>query len=142
MSETVLVALITFASGITGAITGGIIAYKVAQYSASENQKQSLDAEKRIAYAELWDTYNAFIAYLAANPNASKDIPPADERLLYIHFQSTCTKASLLSSVSVRDPLKSLLYLVNEYGRTHISPPDLHQVSEQVMLEMRKELGL
>ena len=142
MSETVLVALITFASGITGAIAGGITAYKVAQYSSRQNQKQALDAEKRITYAELWDAYNAFIAYVAVNPDTAAEFPPEEERLLYVHFQSTCTKAALLSSSSVRNHLNSLLLLTNECGSTHIFPSELQSVSERVMLEMHKELGL
>ena len=128
MSETVLVALITFASGITGAIAGGITAYKVAQYSSRENQKQSLDTEKRNTYAELWDAYNAFIAYLAANSDVNEGVPPEEERLLYVRLQSACIKAALLSSSSVRNSLHSLLLLANEYGKTHTAPPPKFQV--------------
>ena len=143
MSETITIALITFLSGITGAIIGVITAYQVAKFSSLESKRQLAYTEKQRIYSALLDAYNSYIAMLTASTVDDKTgFPDENERLLYTHFQSAYSQAVLVSSDTVAKSLTALLIGVNKFGKTLVPPENLNMLYNAAIHEMQKELAL
>lgn len=141
MTETVIVAILTFASGLTGALIGGFIAYKVAKFSSRQSYQQLLHSEKLQIYAELLETYNLFLAYLTNMVVSNETSFVEEECTLYTRFQSAYSKAILISSEDTRKKLTSFVLLVNEYGKTRIEPEKLTISFNIAVQSLKKELS-
>lgn len=140
ISETVIIALITFASGVVGAVIGGITAYKVAKFSATKNISQALYSEKQRAYAELLDSYNVFSGAIAASIIDKTWLTDAEERSLYTRFQSAYAKAILVCSAETALELTAFIHAVNRYAAERDRPEDLHDLFQRVVSALRREL--
>ena len=140
MTETVAVALITFSSGVVGAIIGGITAYKVAKFSANRSIKQTLHIEKQQAYAELIESYERFVGALAASMINEAWLEDIEERTLFMRFQSAYAKAILICSENAVPQLNLLLKSVSRFATDRKIPDDLASCFNQVVTSMRKEL--
>lgn len=65
MSDTVLVALITFASGFAGVLVGAVANYKISKLGVQAEKGKLLHDEKRDAYSEMMAAYYDAIDYFA-----------------------------------------------------------------------------
>lgn len=142
MTETIAVAILTFASGLAGAVIGGVTAYKVAKFSAIKSHEQLLHSEKQQIYSELLDAYNSFLAYVTAAKISDADLFTEEERTLYTRFQSAFSKAILISSDDTRKRLTTFALLVNDFGRTRIEPKNLTISFDVAVRSMKEELSL
>lgn len=152
LSETVLIALITFLSGVLGAIVGGISTYLVAKRSSDTELKKLLYKERLVAYSQFMDDYLAFSSYMATLSvkkievdNTSEVISQEDlskKRELYSRFNASCSKAGLLASYSTLLALNDLLFSMGDYTITHKQPPDISQDYRRTVDAMRDDLIL
>ena len=140
MTETIAVALITFSSGIVGAIIGGFTAYKVAKFSANRSIKQTLHVEKKQAYSELIESYERFVGAIAASMINKAWLEDIEERALFMRFQSAYAKAILICSENAVPQLNLLLKSVNCFATDRKIPDDLSSYFNQVVTSMRNEL--
>lgn len=67
MSETVLVSLITFASGFLGVLVGAIANYKISKLGVQADKGKLLHDEKRTVYGEVVGAYLALVDYIASH---------------------------------------------------------------------------
>ena len=141
MTETVAVALVTFSSGVVGAVIGGFTAYKVAKFSANRNIKQTLHVEKQQAYSELIESYERFIGAIAASMINKALLEDTEERALFMRFQSAYAKAILICSENAVPQLNLLLKSVNRFATDRKIPDDLPSCFNQVVSSMRNELN-
>ena len=141
MTETLVVALVTFAAGVIGAVIGGITAYKVAKLSAAKNFSQMHHAEKQKIYSELLESYNMFSGAIEASMINKNWLTDAEERTLYTHFQSAYAKAILISSEETVLVLTNFLVDVNRFAANRVRPETLPTLFSQAVTAMRNELS-
>lgn len=142
ISETVLVALITFLSGVVGACVGAITTYLVAKQSSDTELKKALHDERLSAYSELMDSYLAlggYIAHLSTSKNLDVT-PDPKEHELYIRFSAACSKAGLLASKPTLVLINELLKAMNHYAATLRQPQDINQLYTHTIDALRNDL--
>lgn len=141
MTETIVVALVTFSSGLVGALIGGLTAYKVAKFSAEKSIRQTIHTEKLKAYSELIESYQAFLSAITASMINRDWLTDTDERALYTRLQSAWSKAILICSEKTTLQLTLLLTSMNHYAADRKRPDDLSELFQKAVASMRSELS-
>lgn len=144
MTETISVALITFAAGVLGSGIGAFATYKVAKLSSSNEQKAVLRTERQLSYRSVITDYNEFCAFYASSETGfHKELySEHDEVALYKKFQCSCFAARLVASEATHDAINKLLYAVSECAGNHKSTKILSEPFSSMEREMRKDLGV
>lgn len=140
MTETVVVALVTLASGVIGSMIGGFTAYKVAKFSAEKNIKQTLHIEKQQAYTELVESYDRSTGAITASMIDRAWLTSSEERTLYTRFQSAYAKAILVCSAETGLQLTLLLECANRFAADRRKPKELPDLFSRAVASMRREL--
>lgn len=143
MSETIIVALITLASGVLGASIGAIVTYKTTKLSLKAELRTLQHEEKKNCYLSFMEAYTAFFAGLASiEAHFGPEISSAEEIALYKRFQSSCMAVNLVASDSVVAALQKLNVVMNQYGQSHVLPKNINQLYTALVSEMRKDLNM
>lgn len=106
MSETVLIALITFASGLGGAVVGAFATYKAASFSEGANRAKILHDEKRAAYAAVFNAFERLEQCFVSLPN--EDIQQEQKEDIancLSSFAYAVTWAAIFAPDSVKKPM-------------------------------------
>lgn len=136
MTETIIVALITLASGVLGASIGAITSVKA---SNKESERYFRD-EKKACYALLLSSYSNLMGEISTEPNLIDGLPPEQERKLYTQFQIAHTNALLICDKSSISPISEFF---NQVAVCHLrkgNPSELHSAYVSALAAMRKEL--
>ena len=143
MPETIIVAIITFATGVFGASIGAIVTCRTTKFSLQEEHTKILRDEKKKCYLSFMDTYNSFASYLAYIETHQEDEVSSDKEIdLYKQFQYSCMAVNLVASDSVVAALQEVHIAMNHYGQTHVLPRNINQLYTALVNEMRKDLNL
>lgn len=139
MSETVLIALITLASGLIGSSVGALSTYCVTKLTSSTAVSERLHTERYAVYTEFMNAYINFSSYLALRSTLS-DVPDKTEVSLYDQCSAACTRASLLASRSTFEAINKLQLAMGIYGETNKFPDNINKLYSDTVDAMRKEL--
>lgn len=139
MSETVYIALITFASSLVGAGIGAFTAYGVAKISASAERKKMINTERIRAYSNLMTAYGNFILNMTADCNEDSLLSER-ERLIYTQFQNAYSTAVLVAPRSVVPALNDLFLSINKFGETRQIPDNLGRLYQIAVDKMREDV--
>lgn len=138
MTDTVIVALITFASGLFGSGIGAFVTLKI---SARESARRVHD-QKHVCFTQFVSTYYAFkheldIALLAVGA------PPSEKmKELHTQFQAAYSSALLVCAQSTIKLLNTFYFQLEQYYITGNAPTDLDLAYESALKAMRKELHI
>ena len=151
-SETLLIAFITFLSGAIGAVVGAISTYLVAKRSSDTELKKFLYKERLIAYSQFMEDYLALSSYIATLSVKSLEVDSTSEYLspeerlkereLYSRFNTSCSKAGLLSSYPTLLTINELLKSMGNFLVTHRQPPNMNEDYKRTVDAMRSDLTL
>lgn len=136
MTETIIVALITMASGVFGA---GIGAFMTLKASIKES-KRYFREEKKTCYAQLLSSYGNLMGEMSTEPSLLDGLPPEQERKLYTQFEIAHTNALLICGKSSVTPIAELFNQVTVLHLRKGSVPELHSAYVSVLTAIRKEL--
>lgn len=140
MSETISVALITFASGLFGTLVGAISAYLTARNTAKSEQAILLHTEKRECYSAFLASYHTFAARITASDSGLAHLPGGVEQELFANFQIAYSKALLLASKDTEKALTALYTCVIELGETRTVPKHTSDAFTKAVEAMRSEV--
>lgn len=135
MPDTIIVALITFASGLLGVGIGAFVNIKAME----KESERRLHEEKQACFTRFTSTYyalkhNLYMALLL-------DITTFETREdLFTQFQATYSNALLICAQPTINPLNTFYFQVEKYHITGSAPADLDLAYESVLQAMRKEL--
>ena len=142
MSETIIVALITFASGVLGASIGAVVTYRTTKLSSQEELRKLQREEKRKCYLSFMEAYNSFFTCLVSiEVHFGTEISPDEEIARYKQFQYSCMAVTLVGSDSVLSVLQKLQLAMNQYGQSRMLPKNINQLYTALVEEMRKDLN-
>lgn len=136
MSETIIVALITMASGVFGAGIGAFINLR----TAAKESKHRIREEKKVCYSQFVSSYTAFLGQAAENeciPDASDS---SMERKLWLQFQTAYINAILICDKSSIEPFNAFFDHAGKLATTRDSA-GLSSAYRAAVNAMRKELG-
>lgn len=140
MSETISVALITFVSGLFGALVGAISAYLIAKNTTKSEQAKLLHAEKCKCYSTFLRSYHAFTAQITASDLGLTHLPDGVEQELFANFQIAYSAALLLASKNTEKALTNLYTCVIELGETRTVPERISNAFTNAVKAMRDEV--
>lgn len=135
MTETIIVALITMASGVFGA---GISAFVNIQAMKKESQHH-LHEEKQTCFTRFTSAYYALKHSL--DMDLLSDASPFDAKQnLFTQFQAAYSSALLVCAQSTIKPLNTFYFQVEQYFFMGNASADLDLAYETVLKAMRNEL--
>lgn len=137
MSDTVLIALITFASGFLGVVVGAVANYKVSALNVKAERGKLLHDEKKTAYTEAVSAYLATLDFVAAHDEDSwneGELIGAARRFLYAQ-----AAVALIAPKSVQQALSQATETVQKMTTTW-KTPDTPEVFELLTGTMREDL--
>lgn len=115
MSETVLVALITFAAGLVGAAVGAFATYKAASFGEQANREKILHDEKRAAYSAMFNAFERLQQCFAPWPDGEMSREgKADVKNCLNSFVYAVLWARIFAPDSVKKPLTNWVTAVND----------------------------
>lgn len=136
MTETIIIALITLASGVFGS---GIGAFVTLRTSAKESKRQ-LREEKKTCYAHFVSAYHAFMAQAVTNDLIQTESDPAKERQLWLQFQTAYANAILICDQTSLDSFGKFFQQTGSLGEGR-NASGVNAAYTAAVSAMRKELG-
>lgn len=105
MSETVLVALITFSAGFVGSVIGAVATYTSSSLNVKAEQGRLIYSEKKLAYADYISAYLAVAEHLADVEVGLASIQSAKTVDVMHQFFSAYSKVKLLAPANVQEAI-------------------------------------
>lgn len=138
MTDTIIVALITFASGAFGAGVTAFITWRTAKLSADKELERRRHEEKQLCFSQFVSAYHTLMHQAVLNGKDRSHFK--DELTLLVQFQIVYSKAILICDKSSIPPFTKLLHEASEMIKTREF--DQIKVAYKVAINtMRKELG-
>lgn len=138
MSDTVLVALITFASGFFGVLVGAVANYKISKLGVRADKSKLLHDEKMIKYSELVSAYHELVRIYAEIANGFRiDVDRTVDSA--VRFFNAYGSAALLASPKVIQALKDIDAELSEMTKTCKPPADTNRF-DALVGAMREDL--
>lgn len=143
LNDSILVALITFAAGVTGASIGALATYQTAKQSLRNELKKLQHGEKMEHYLSLMKAYNLFSSrFTSSETGFGTELSRDEESELYSQLLYAGMAVDLVGSGPVIIALKNLNDAVNQYARNRIQPENINEVFSNLVDEMRKDIDL
>lgn len=139
MSETVKVALITFASGFLGALIGALSAFVSAKSAERREWNRLLHSERKDCYTALVHNYHMFVARITSYTLEQVPLSVAEEQELFNQFQISYSTALLLCSKKAESALTALYCCASMMGENRIIPPNANVVYTQAIKAMQED---
>lgn len=136
MSDTVAVALITFASGLLGALTGAVSSYLISKNTAKNEHARLLHTERRESYSALLRTYHTFTSQVVSQVS----LPVQTQEEVKNDFQIAYVSAALLASDETADAMTELMKSAVEIVRTKTYSKEDNDVFSQAITAMQREI--
>lgn len=137
MSDTVIVSLITFASGLCGAGVGAIVTLITAHKEAQRHFRE----EKKLCFSQFISAYHELLRKTSINDEIKQPLASTeeDEIGLFTQFQTAYSNAILICDRSSIDAFSALLYQTKEMIKTR-DYSKLGPVYKKAIDAMRREL--
>lgn len=107
MTDTVLIALITFISGLSGALIGAISTWKASTHSSRSEIRKHLRNEKIVAYSDYLSTYFKFFLVFSNTLTSFEDVDFNKADILYA-LGSAYSKACIVATPKTQEALRTL----------------------------------
>lgn len=139
MSDTVLVALITLASGVFGSIIASVFTYRTSMLGIRSEQRKMLLGEKKSAYATMLSAY-ALAIEVSAKLEAEELLPGGDEAIeAMLRLHNAETVIMLFAPNRVREAANAVtLDLVKGIHSCQLSSN--RALFDEMLDEMRNDL--
>lgn len=135
MTETIIVALITMASGVFGAGIGAFVNIKAIE----KESRRHLHEEKQACFTQFTSAYYTLKHSLDA-ALLSDAIPFEAKQNLFTQFQSAYSSTLLVCAQSTLKPLNAFYFQVEQYFFAGSASADLDLAYEATLKAMRDEL--
>lgn len=137
MTETIIVALITLASGVFGA---GIGAFMNLKAIAKESERR-IREEKAACYSRFISSYLDLLAHTATHDHIDQSKADSDKEIeLFVQFQTAYVNAILICNQSSCASFLEFLTKTSELCKTR-DDSGLSSAFQAAVTAMRKELG-
>lgn len=138
MSDTVLVAMVTFASGFLGVLVGAVANYKISKLGVRADKGKLLHDEKMIKYSEVVSAYHELVRiYAEIEAEIRIDMDRTVDSA--VRFFNAYGSAALLASPKVIQALKDIDAELGEMAKTCKPPDDSHRF-DALVDAMREDL--
>ena len=137
LSETIIVALITMASGLFGSAIGAFMSFS----AINRESKRHIREEKKACFSQFISLYHALSGQIATNNYFPDKIDSEKEIELFLQFQTAYANAVLICNASSVDVLSALWEQVGILCQKRENP-DVRIAYVAAMSAMRKELGV
>lgn len=142
MSETVIVALITFSAGVVGACIGAVATYQVSKLSISNERLKMLREEKKSCYSAFLTEYISFTSKAVSSDLGIMTISDQEEQLAFAKFLAAYNQAILLSPDEVTVAITILFTCVSSNAeKKTIANSDFHSEYNAAVSAMRRDLS-
>lgn len=138
MSDTVLVALITFASGFLGVLVGAVANYHASKLGVQADRGKLLHEEKKTAYRDVASAYLAAIDFIASHDEPSREIEDEAIEIARQFFRAQAT-AILIAPSPVQESLFLAARSIQEMTSTWHTP-DSPEIFAALTGTMREDL--
>lgn len=139
MSETVMVALITFLASLSGSVVGAIAHYKSASINVKAEQGRLLYNEKKLAYSEFISAYLTVIEHLADVEVGLSTIQSQKTVDALHQFFGVYSKVKLLAPRNVQELIKAAGEQISRSVKECEFPKD-SEIFDSLAEAMRKDL--
>lgn len=137
MTETIIVALITMASGVFGAGIGAFVTL----WASNKETDRLFREEKKTCYAQLLSSYSNLMGEISTKPSLIDELPPEQEQKLYTQFEIAHANALLICDKPSVAPISEIFNQVTALHLRKGNLSELHSAYVSALVAMRKELG-